>query len=508
MFLAKPRRRKERQDKAPLCAFAAWRETLFRFSVVSVDGVSQEESASAQEACAVPLRAAPEERACFTVNVSAMIMVMAILTARSVRNVLQEASGFLSEEQTQRLVDRLNAGGDDALAAEWELIVLAALSYVGVVQHEPEFGGARKLDFRFDQPATGLKIVGDVTALSDDEILVNSVNYLSTELSRRLDMLGIRGQTAISVAVGEVGPGGSVQPRLPHPHEFRRYVFNKEFVTFAKGIITNPGGAHVLEINNEKAELSVQFSPGAWTTMISYRDFRMPRDIVNNIIHHALRRKHDQIKGAGHSEGDGLRCVVLCDGNCAALTGRKSWENHSSAEVINQYLRKHPSLDLVARISVQERSHTAGQLEFAVDVFDGPESRVADSVRELFKAGLDRVPRPVRTPVNAKYYIEQRSHGNVFLEGRGGTSYGGHEFTLSSRTLLDYVAGKIDRTTFEQLVNSHPLEILRRRLDEGSLPTEVKLIKSEEKDDDAILIRLGRPDAAASPFVLPRAETP
>jgi hypothetical protein len=353
-----------------------------------------------------------------------------------------------------------------------------------------------------------LKIVGDVTALSDDEVLVNSVDYLSSELNRRLGMLGIRGQTMISVVVGAVGPGGSVRPRLPHPHEFRRYVFNQEFVAFAKGIIANPGGAHVLEINNQKAELSVRFSPGAWTTMINYRDFRMPRDIVNNIIYHALRKKHDQIKGAGHTEGDGWRCVVLCDGNCAALTGRKSWENHSSAEIISQYLTKHPSLDLVARISVQENSQTGGQLGFAVEVFDGPKSRVADSVRQLFKAGLDRLPRPVRTPVNAKYYIEQRSRGNVFLEGRGGTSYGGHEFTLSSRTLLDYVAGRIDRTTFEKLVNPHPLEILRRRLDEGSLPTEVKLIKGEEKDDDAVLVRLGRPDAAASRFVLPGAEAP
>ena len=42
LFLAKPRRRKERQQKVSLCASAAWRETVFRFSVVSVSGVYQE----------------------------------------------------------------------------------------------------------------------------------------------------------------------------------------------------------------------------------------------------------------------------------------------------------------------------------------------------------------------------------------------------------------------------------------------------------------------------------
>ena len=45
LFHAKPRRRKGRQQKDPLCDSASWRETEFRFSVLSVDGVSREESA-------------------------------------------------------------------------------------------------------------------------------------------------------------------------------------------------------------------------------------------------------------------------------------------------------------------------------------------------------------------------------------------------------------------------------------------------------------------------------
>src|ERR1035438_2234742 len=40
----KSRRRKERQQKDPLCDSASWRETVFRISVVSVTGVYQEES--------------------------------------------------------------------------------------------------------------------------------------------------------------------------------------------------------------------------------------------------------------------------------------------------------------------------------------------------------------------------------------------------------------------------------------------------------------------------------
>lgn len=63
-------------------------------------------------------------------------------------HLTQEASGFLSEEQVQCLVNRLNTSSEDALAADWELIVLSALSYVGTVQHEPDLGGTRKVNFR------------------------------------------------------------------------------------------------------------------------------------------------------------------------------------------------------------------------------------------------------------------------------------------------------------------------------------------------------------------------
>src|ERR1035438_1748507 len=44
MFLAKPRGRKERQQKDPLCDSASWRATAFRISVDSVSGVSREGS--------------------------------------------------------------------------------------------------------------------------------------------------------------------------------------------------------------------------------------------------------------------------------------------------------------------------------------------------------------------------------------------------------------------------------------------------------------------------------
>jgi len=425
---------------------------------------------------------------------------MAILTARSLDGLLQESVGFLDDEQLLRLTERLNQADGDALSAEWELIVLTALSYCGVVEHEPKCTGSRKLDFGFSQPATGIKIVGDITAPSDDEVQKNSVGFLSLELNRLLEKYGIRGQTLVSV-VGEALKDRSVRPCLPDPHEFKRYVFNAEFQGFIKKVLADPGRTHILSIENARAKLSIQLSPGQWTQTMTYRNFKMPRDIINNVVHHAVKRKHDQIKDSGHAEGDGWRWVVLCDGGCDALTGRNDWASYSASDVITQYLRRHRSLDIVVSVSVQTSSRPVPDLEFSVEVFDGPNSRVAGTVRQLFSAGLARIPPPVRSPVNAKYYLQRRSATDVVLDGRAGTSYGGHQFTFSSRALFDYLAARIDRVTFERLVNPHPLEILRRRLDEGSLPVEVQLVRNSDQDDDAVTVRLGEPDPAVSRFV-------
>jgi hypothetical protein len=202
-------------------------------------------------------------------------------------------------------------------------------------------------------------------------------------------------------------------------------------------------------------------------------------------------------------EGDGWRCVVLCDGDCAALTDQKGLDSFSARDIATRYLSKHRSLDLVACVSIKERIDHGGGLEFSVEAFDGPNSRAADSIRQLFRAGLARLPRPVRTAENAKYYLQQKSGSGVLLGDYTNSSYRqsyeAEEFTFSSRAVFDYIVGRIDRATFEMLVGQHPLELLRRLLDEGSLPIEVKLVRAEEKDDDAVSIKLGEPDPAVLP---------
>jgi|ERR1019366_2480270 hypothetical protein len=148
---------------------------------------------------------------------------MALLTARSIQALLDESGTFLTAKQGEDLARRLNLP-NQALAAEWELITLSALSYVGVVEHEPDFSGASRLDFRFLQPGTGLKLVGDITTLSDDRVQKNSVDFLLRELPKHLDKKGIRGHLSVGID-SEFGDHKSLLPRLPDPHQVKSYIF-------------------------------------------------------------------------------------------------------------------------------------------------------------------------------------------------------------------------------------------------------------------------------------------
>jgi hypothetical protein len=168
---------------------------------------------------------------------------MALLTARSIQKLLDESSTFLTAKPGEDLARRLNLP-NQALAAEWELIALSALSYVGVVEHEPRLSGATRLDVQFFQPGTGLKFIGDITTLSDDRVQKNSVDFLLQELPRYLDKKGIRGHLSVGIDC-ESGEHSSVLPRLPDPHIVKPYAFEvPAFRDFVASIRSDIAGTH------------------------------------------------------------------------------------------------------------------------------------------------------------------------------------------------------------------------------------------------------------------------
>jgi len=79
----------------------------------------------------------------------------------------------------------------------------------------------------------------------------------------------------------------------------------------------------------------------------------------------------------------------------------------------------------------------------------------------------------------------------------------GNKIKLSSRTILDLLAGNITYEEFPEAYKNY----FKRRASEGKLIDEIKIEKApDEEDDDWLIIEFGEPDAAVSPFKMPDTE--
>ncbi len=63
---------------------------------------------------------------------------MAIFPRRIIQRMLNKNAEFLTKEQIDQHVLRLNGKGFQVIETEWEVAVLNAFSKIGRVQHEPE----------------------------------------------------------------------------------------------------------------------------------------------------------------------------------------------------------------------------------------------------------------------------------------------------------------------------------------------------------------------------------
>ena len=172
---------------------------------------------------------------------------MAIYSRRILRRLIGENAQFMLEGQTKKHVQQLNRMSKDlTLAYEWEVVILNALSKVGQVLHEKNFGGRRKADIyfeAFDNPKANFVV--DITAISDEGADKNNPSKaLSNMLHKLVKESGLRGNS-FNLRVGRhPGPvfkgGPKVRLKLPGSARFSRTIFGKEFEGFIHRIQENP----------------------------------------------------------------------------------------------------------------------------------------------------------------------------------------------------------------------------------------------------------------------------
>jgi hypothetical protein len=425
-------------------------------------------------------------------------MSMAILTRRGIRELLDDGPVNL-ETLNKHFVDRLNGTNEQTLATEWELIVLSALSRVGAVEYE----AGSTLDFRFSA-VSGLRMMGDVTCVSDEEaIRSNPIQSLANEIQRRMTKNGITGELTIS-ALPTFGDFGKVRLRLPPPHEFVKHIFDAQFRHFVKAIISSPTERHSLIVDNAAAQVSIRYAPAPGRmTMIHHLDFTRPGDLENNLLYNRLESKLQQVKKVPRSGDDGLRGVVVCDGGCSLFDPRLWSETIGFAEIARHFLSQTSSLDFVASITVKEqKSHLRddpGRYGFSVQVFDAKDDSLDGIVGDVLREGLRNVPKPIRTPINARHSLGGKLTA-LRLDNVSDTTLSYGRLALSARAVVDYICGQIDRQQFEGVVAAHGLGVLKRDLNNGGLVTSIKLLRYDDLDDDQIELCWKESDETVSRF--------
>jgi hypothetical protein len=426
---------------------------------------------------------------------------MAILSNRSIQLLLDEAAAWLSESQLAAIMGRLNKSfPQEALATEWELITLSGLSLIGRVQNEPRYGGNAILDFAYFDPETETSVVGEITTLSDDTSK-RSVNAFSDALDAQLRKWGVHVKTEVEIAT-EVTQSGERVPRLPMLQEFPRYIFTEAFRNFA--LRRSP--AETFVVNNEKAELSIRLRANSATSSIRHREISAPRDPARNVVYRRLRDKSSQFNNSGHRLGEGHRCVVLCDGSCSALHVRQNSEFPGLKAIIDAFFRKRDSLDVVLVIAVDEdlnRYSNTRNIRFSVRGFDKAGSGTGEHLARRLQDSLLRLPPPIRTPINARAYLERvRENGpfDVSMRSYVGWTWSNSTLEFSANSLWDYLTGKIDRDRFCRLVSPGVLRTLAEALESGGGIRAVELVQIPEYDDDRLRLKLGQFDARSANF--------
>jgi hypothetical protein len=172
---------------------------------------------------------------------------VALFHRRVIQQRLNDICHLLTWEQGEHLVARLNAPGYRAVSAEWEIVLLFAVSRLTSVQYEPALGGGRSADLVMQIPGDS-SVFADIVAVSDAGIRrLNPLDEFQDEIARLLARKGIpnRGfEYRIESRQTSVGPKKIVWAlALPAPADYRT-ALGDEFLSFLDRIGEDPSSEH------------------------------------------------------------------------------------------------------------------------------------------------------------------------------------------------------------------------------------------------------------------------
>ena len=442
---------------------------------------------------------------------------MGLVSRRVMQQLLWECEAVAD---TSELIRRLN--GDDALArlaADYEVILLNALSKLGRVRYEPALGGARRADLLFEPPASAARsALVEITAVSDrDAHKENPVAEFQKELIAFARDLGLEGTgLGVRYSGAREGPLGDQKMRLflPAKSEIRRFARKREIRGFLENIRSVPGRPWKLSLPVPPGTLELSYSPLQGFTTAAMPSFTLAYSVRRNPVANRLEKKVAQLRQSGF---EGAAGVMLCDAGCQMVREFEpvSHSIHiSTSEVLEHCFKRFRRLTFVTLVTVgsQHTVHSAHRtptprIGFRSTTFVNRFARhpLSEEVRDA----LDRIPEML-PPVEAEptaalaHYESHLRHQGLALGSYVGSTLAWDYATISisSRAACEVLAGLLDSSQlFIPRSSTTPpsvANLIAAQLANGRTLASARVEKRQFDDDDVLVLEFRGPDPALS----------
>lgn len=432
-----------------------------------------------------------------------------IFSRRDIQVCLDIVRENISSAAAEDLARRLNIPGKDRISAMWEVVILSALSKVGVVENEKLQANGKRPDVSY-VGKNGFEFLADITCVSDDGLdRDNPINLFENEFNLAMKRLGMPlGGYSIRVEAERKVTARGVKTllKLPERSQIPAFVKDRVEAPIRKQIEDN-GVASGITIDAEGVFIEIEFdsrkSPFAF---VSHPSYDIPSILDRNPLYSAIRGKaKEQLKGLS-----GIKGIIVCDGDCSAMRSKDAFGVENAYKICNEFFRQHESIDFIFLIAVQERrvgsyvEHLPNEIYIKYMQASRNGFQGAAEIAEIFEGASRFVPTPKRTAVNGVSLSNLKDYGVGY---KGGFRMGSGKVRLSSRVIMDVLSGRRSVEDFNKdfnrgsafdnsfLMMPNPFEMM---LQDGKLPISITVEKGDE--DDWLEFEFGGADAAISPF--------
>lgn len=446
---------------------------------------------------------------------------MAIFSRRKVQKMLDENAAFLTKEQLNQHVTKLNKADFQSLDTEWEVAVLNAFSKLGNVAHEPALEGSAKLDLLFARGESSF--LADITSVSDEGFEEKTpVKAFYIELQERLKKAGLLFK-GWSLSVGEhpIKYGEPRKPALPPRSEFAKEIFNSDFKKFLANVNEHPEQSQTYSVSTEKAAVSLTYNPSGstFTSHLPVYNSAVAKD--QNPIFNALRAKAKQHKRVSFA---GFKGIILCDGGSDMVHGQPhgAFEfDFNAVDATKDFLRQNQSIDFVVILSSvwtdegRDEPWTEKPARKIQTTVVG--NKNFDNLDAVLKECLDNLaqhfPEPINTANGARETIRHGFDPKALRPLAGGIRWKHNEISVSASAVLSLLAGKISQEELFKSLGFKPWNDkpgAMRNLFEYILSQSLRIVEIKVEDtkydDSTLTFRFDGRDPATSQYTNPKGD--